>query len=178
MDPTPVYATIDRLRHAPEDRDPARRRRRPAADADAGAGGGAPAVAPRPARGMVRRAGRGRPAGVDRPRAGQGHPRAREPRGPPVLHELARRAAERGGPADVRLGFCVTIDELADFVESPADFEAVIAERAAQAAVPQRPGPAAVVRRPHPRSGHLADAGPRPGAPAPGRRDGRSRASR
>ncbi len=34
---------------------------------------------------------------------------------------------------DVRLAFCVTIDELPDFVESPADFEAVIAERAALA---------------------------------------------
>ena len=33
-----------------------------------------------------------------------------------VLHELARRAAERGGPSDVRLAFCVTINELADFV--------------------------------------------------------------
>ena len=36
-----------------------------------------------------------------------------------VLHELARRAAERGGPADVDLAFCVTASELADFVARP-----------------------------------------------------------
>jgi pyruvate,water dikinase len=49
-----------------------------------------------------------------------------------VLHELARRAAERGGPADVRDAFCVTAAELADFVARPTDFTHVIAERAAR----------------------------------------------
>ena len=34
MDPTPVYAAIDRLRHAPADRDPAVVAGRLAADAD------------------------------------------------------------------------------------------------------------------------------------------------
>lgn len=48
-----------------------------------------------------------------------------------VLHELIRRAAERGGPADVALAFCVTADELADFVARPHEFADVIAERAA-----------------------------------------------
>jgi len=49
-----------------------------------------------------------------------------------VLHELATRAAARGGPADVRLAFSVTIDELAEFVRRPGDFEAVIEERTEQ----------------------------------------------
>ena len=47
-----------------------------------------------------------------------------------VLHELVRRAAERGGPADPRLAFCVTAHELADFVARPTEFSQVIAERA------------------------------------------------
>ena len=50
-----------------------------------------------------------------------------------VLHELVRRAAERGGPSDPRLGFCVTIDELADYLTRPTAFSDVIAERAARA---------------------------------------------
>ncbi len=50
-----------------------------------------------------------------------------------VLHELVRRAAERGGPSDPRNGFCVTIDELAGYLTRPAAFSAVIAERAARA---------------------------------------------
>jgi pyruvate,water dikinase len=50
-----------------------------------------------------------------------------------VLHELIRRAAERGGPSDPRRGFCVTIDELADYLARPAAFSDVIAERAARA---------------------------------------------
>ena len=49
-----------------------------------------------------------------------------------VLHELARRAAERGGPTEVRRAFCVTADELAEFVTSPGAFEAVIDERQAR----------------------------------------------
>lgn len=49
-----------------------------------------------------------------------------------VLHELARRAHSRGGPAGVRLAFCVTIDELADFVADPSAFADVIAQRSDQ----------------------------------------------
>lgn len=48
-----------------------------------------------------------------------------------ALHELVRRAAERGGPTDPRLAFCITIDELPRFVVDPAAFGDVIAERAA-----------------------------------------------
>ena len=46
-----------------------------------------------------------------------------------VLHELVRRATQRGGPTDVRLGFCVTASELADFVARPSDFAELIAQR-------------------------------------------------
>lgn len=46
-----------------------------------------------------------------------------------ALHELARRAAERGGPADVRRCFCVTFEELPAFVAAPADFAGVVEER-------------------------------------------------
>jgi pyruvate,water dikinase len=132
MDTTPVYATIDRLRHAPEERDPAAGAHGLRADADQ-ALAEALRFAPRPARRMVRRA-------AEAARLGSiGRERAKdilvlENLGARlVLHELARRAAERGGPKEVRLAFCVTIDELADFIESPSDFEDLIAERAALA---------------------------------------------
>jgi rifampicin phosphotransferase len=49
-----------------------------------------------------------------------------------VLHELVRRAADRGGPSEHRLAFCITIDELPSFVAAPASFEAVLAERRAR----------------------------------------------
>ena len=79
-----------------------------------------------------------------------------------VLHELVRRAAERGGPADVRLAFCVTAAELADFVAHPADFADGDRRAGRPAALPRRAHPAAVVRRPHLRPGHVAAAGGRP----------------
>jgi hypothetical protein len=47
-----------------------------------------------------------------------------------VLHELVRRTVQRGGTADLRLAFCVTATELADFVARPNDFADVISERA------------------------------------------------
>ena len=50
-----------------------------------------------------------------------------------VLHELVRRAHRRGGPPDARSAFCVTIDELADFVADPTAFAEVIAQRSEQA---------------------------------------------
>ena len=37
-----------------------------------------------------------------------------------------------GGPSDPRLGFCVTIDELPDYLTRPAEFGEVIAGRAAK----------------------------------------------
>jgi rifampicin phosphotransferase len=129
MDPAPVYASIDRLRHAPEERDPGAGAGGLRLDADAALTEALRAV-PRPARGLVRRAAAvARSGSIGRERAKDilvlenlGARRA--------LHELVRRAAERGGPEDVRLAFCVTIDELADFVASPTDLAAVIAERA------------------------------------------------
>lgn len=131
MDPAPVYASIDRLRHAPEGRDPAAAARRLRADAGE-ALAEAMQLVPRTMRPMVRRAARvSRLGAVGRERAKDilvlENLGARR-----VLHELARRAAERGGPDDVRLAFCVTIDELAEFVARPTEHEAVIAERSAQ----------------------------------------------
>ena len=49
-----------------------------------------------------------------------------------MLHELVRRAAERGGPDDPRLAFCVTIDELPRYLEAPGELAAAIADRSAQ----------------------------------------------
>jgi pyruvate,water dikinase len=49
-----------------------------------------------------------------------------------VFDELAARAQARGGPADRRDCYLVTIDELGEFVRDPTEFAAVIAERAEQ----------------------------------------------
>jgi rifampicin phosphotransferase len=130
MDPTPIYAAVDRLRHAPAERDPALITTRLAADARV-ALDEAQAALPRPLRWAARRcAFVSRQGSIGRERAKDvlvlenlGARRA--------LRELARRAAERGGPSDVRLAFCVTADELATFVTRPAEFAGVIAERAA-----------------------------------------------
>jgi phosphohistidine swiveling domain-containing protein len=130
MDPAPVYAAIDRLRRAPADRDPEATSRRLAADADQ-ALSEALRLVPRRMRWMTRRV-----AMVSR-QGSIGRERAKdilvlENLGARlVLHELARRAAARGGPADARLACCVTASELADFVAHPTAYEAVIAERAA-----------------------------------------------
>jgi pyruvate,water dikinase len=131
MDPTPVLAVIDRLRHAPADRAPAQAGTRLHADAGA-ALHEATAAVPRPLRPMVRRAAAvSRLGSIGRERAKDilvlENLGARR-----VLHELVRRAAERGGTRDVRDAFCVTIDELADYVEHPERFTSVIAERAEQ----------------------------------------------
>jgi phosphohistidine swiveling domain-containing protein len=130
MDPAPVYAAIDRLRRAPDDRDPAATTRRLAADADE-AVSEALRLVPRRMRWMTRRA-----AMVSR-RGSIGRERAKDVLvlenlgARVVLSELARRACARGGPADVRLACCVTASELADFVARPMEFTDVIAERAA-----------------------------------------------
>lgn len=131
MDPAPVYAAIDRLRHAPADRDPVAIAVRLAAEADE-ALDEATRLLPRRLRWITRRC-----ALVSR-RGSIGRERAKdilvlENLGPRrVLHELARRAAERGGPTDVRLAFCVTATELADFVAQPTKYTQVIADRAAR----------------------------------------------
>ena len=118
MDPAAVYAAIDRLRHAPDHRDPAVAAARLPADADV-ALTEAVAILPRYQRRMARRCAMvSRQGSIARERAKDilvlENLGARR-----VLHELARRAAERGGPADVRLAFCVTATELADFVAHP-----------------------------------------------------------
>ena len=131
MDPTPVYAAIDRLRHAPADRDPFMIGEQLAADADAALAEAIGRI-PRRSRWMARRCALvSRQGSIGRERAKDilvlENLGARR-----VLHELVRRAAERGGPSDVRLGFCVTITELPDFVARPTEFTHVIADRAAQ----------------------------------------------
>lgn len=131
MDPTPVLAAIDRLRLAPATRDPVATTHR-LADEAGRALTDAERRVPRPVRGLLRRAAAvSRLGSVARERAKDvlvlENLGARL-----VLHELARRAAERGGPADVRAAFCVTSDELADFVRRPTDFTDVIAERQAR----------------------------------------------
>lgn len=128
MDSRPVYAAIDRLRHAPNSRDPAQARTR--LEADAGdALAEACALLPRPARRVFRHLARvARLGSIARERAKDilvlENLGARR-----VLHELVRRAADRGGPSEPRLGFCVTMDELAHFVAEPTTFADVIAER-------------------------------------------------
>lgn len=131
MDPTPVYAAIDRLRHAPSERDPVAAGRRLSADAKV-ALAEAMLLVPRPMRRMVRRTAQvSRIGAIGRERAKDilvlENLGARL-----VLHELARRARERGGPDDVRAAFCITIDELAHFVANPSAFADVIAQRATQ----------------------------------------------
>ena len=131
MDPTPVYAAIDRLRHAPGERDPVRAGLRLAEDANK-ALTEALHLVPRRIRMMVRRTAHvARQGAIGRERAKDilvlENLGARR-----VLHELVRRASERGGPTDHRLAFCVTAAELADFVARPNEYANVIAERAAQ----------------------------------------------
>jgi phosphohistidine swiveling domain-containing protein len=130
MDPTPVYAAIERLRQAPPERDPAVVSARLAADARA-ALDEALARIPRHLRWFTRRCAHvSRQGSIGRERAKDifvlENLGARR-----VLHELVRRAADRGGPADARLAFCVTADELAEFVARPDQLAAVLAERAA-----------------------------------------------
>ncbi|MEQ1788474.1 MAG: PEP-utilizing enzyme, partial [Acidimicrobiales bacterium] len=128
MDPRPVYAAIDRLRHVPQDRDPEVTARRLRDDADAALAEAQELVA-RPLRTILRRTVlAARLGAAARERAKD--ILVRENLGARlVLHELARRAAARGGPADARLAFSVTIDELPAFLAAPGDFADVIAER-------------------------------------------------
>ena len=131
MDPTPVYAAIDRLRHAPADRDPFVVGERLAVDADA-ALAEALELLPRHRRWFTRRCALiARQGSIGRERAKDvlvlENLGARL-----VLHELVRRAAARGGPRDEHLAFCVTISELADYVADPSAFNELIAARAEQ----------------------------------------------
>ena len=132
MDPTPVLAAIDRLRHVPDDRSPQAATARLIAER-ATADAEVRRALRWPLRSLALRAAAVCRAGsVGRERAKDilvlenlGVRRA--------LHELMRRAASRGGPSDPRLGFCVTIDELPAYLADPPSFADVIAERAALA---------------------------------------------
>jgi pyruvate,water dikinase len=168
MDATPVYAAIERLRHAPAERDPVATEARLASDADE-ALAEALRLVPWYQRAVIRRAALvSRKGSIGRERAKDilvlENLGARR-----VLHELARRAAERGGPAEPRLAFCVTAAELADFVTRPVDFATAIADRAArQRYLDERVPPAWF-------DGHISDpatwprrADARPPAPSPG----------
>ena len=131
MDPTPVYAAIDRLRRAPDDRDPIVTGQLLAVDAEQ-ALAEAVRLVPFTKRPILRRmAHSARCGAIGRERAKDilvlENLGARR-----VLHELVRRAAARGGPADPRMAFCVTADELDDYVADPARFADVIALRAAR----------------------------------------------
>jgi pyruvate,water dikinase len=130
MDPAPVYASIERLRYAPAERDPNAATARLGVDAER-ALDEAVALVPRPLRRLVRRATMvARLGAIARERAKDilvmenlGARRA--------LHELMCRARDRGGPEDLRLGFCVTIEELPGYLADPRAYLQVIADRSA-----------------------------------------------
>ena len=131
LSPRIALALVDRLRFAPPERDPDVVATRLAADR-AAALGEALALVPRPMHFLFRRALHASNVGAAaRERAKDAMVRELGAM-KNVLHELARRARERGGPTDLRDAFLVTADELAAFVERPADFADVIAERRAQ----------------------------------------------
>ncbi len=129
MDPSPVLASVERLRHVPDHRSPQENMARLTA-ARSAAELELAAHLRWPVRSLAMRAAAVSRAGaIGRERAKDilvlenlGVRRA--------LHELVRRAAERGGPADPTLAFCVTIDELPAYMVDPPAFATVIAERA------------------------------------------------
>lgn len=131
LEPRMALALVDRLRLAPADRDPEAVAARLAEDR-AVAVAEALALVPRAMRPMFRRAQHANEVGAaGRERAKDAM--VRELGGmKTVLHELARRAQGRGGPAELRDAFLVTLDELPAFVASPGDFAGVIAERREQ----------------------------------------------
>ena len=127
--PAPVVAAIDRLRRAPADRSPATITAGLVADR-AAAEAELERLVPMPMRRFARRA-------VAAARAGAiGRERAkdvlvRENLGVRnALHELWRRAGERGGPTDPMACSNIAAAELADFVRDPVPFLPVISERA------------------------------------------------
>jgi pyruvate,water dikinase len=128
MDPRPVFAAIERLRHAPPDRDPATATARLVVERELAETEVSKSLR-WPRRSLAIRA-----AAVSR--AGSiGRERAKdilvlENLGARLaLYELARRAERRGGPRDHRLAFAVTADELPRFVADPAAFTDIIVER-------------------------------------------------
>ena len=155
MDPTPIYAAVDRLRHAPASRDPAIVADRLAADAEDALAEAVDALATAPAP-LDPPVCDGGPAGLDRTRAGQGHPRARESRCSP-------RAARTGAPGcrarwpGGRRPRVLRHGDGAGRLRRPAERLRRRDRRSRRApALPRRTHPAGVVRRPHHRSRHVA----------------------
>ena len=131
MDPSPVYALIDRLRRTPADRDPVAIARRLAADADEPS---------RKRSSCCRATGAGwhsvALASPDRDRSGVNGRKTFSSwrtwgRGWCCMSS-SDVPARRGGPTDVRTAFCVTASELPAFVADPDQFADTITERAEQ----------------------------------------------
>ncbi|MGB8857635.1 MAG: PEP-utilizing enzyme [Ilumatobacteraceae bacterium] len=131
MEPAMALAAIDRLRLAPAERSPEVAQTRLAADR-AVALAEATAMVPAPLRGFFRHSLRSATVGAEmRERAKDAF--VKELSGMRlVLHELVRRARERGGPTEARDGFLVTAEELPAYLSDPAAFAAVIDERRAR----------------------------------------------
>jgi pyruvate,water dikinase len=133
MDPMPVLAAIERLRHVPADRSPEAATARLRADRGTAERELASRL-PRPLRRAARHlASVSRAGSIGRERAkdvlvleNQGARR--------LVAEVARRAAERGGPSDPRSTFCVIVDELPAYLADPTAFAGTVAERSAQEA--------------------------------------------
>lgn len=129
--PRIALALIDRLRFAPPERDPEVVALRLAADR-AAAVGEALDLVPRPMRSMFRRALHVSEVGAAAREQAKDAMVRELGAMKCVLHELARRARDRGGPTDLRDAFLITADELAAFVARPADLADVIAQRREQ----------------------------------------------
>ena len=130
-DPGIALAAIERLRRAPDDRDPSAAGRRLAIERERATSDVRQQLA-RPIRPFFDRfvrAARLYAEGRERAKAvfiDGTYPVRR------ALFELADRTSRRGGPA-TRRDFClVTIDELGDFVANPESFAALIADRRSQ----------------------------------------------
>jgi rifampicin phosphotransferase len=131
MRPEIALAAVDRLRHAPPERSPWDAQQRLAADRESALAGALSSVR-RPLRPVLRRGLATAVIGAAaRERAKDAF--VRELSGMrAVLDELAARAQARGGPADRRDCYLVTIEELDEFVRDPSSFSDAIAERAEQ----------------------------------------------
>jgi pyruvate,water dikinase len=133
MDPSPVLAAVDRLRHVPPERSP-----RAAMDRLSAERAAAESEVTRRLRGPLRSvalhfASISRSGSVGRERVKDilvlENLGARR-----LLAEVTRRAATRGGSDDPRAIFCLTIDELPGYLDNPMPFAPIIAERAAKEA--------------------------------------------
>ena len=130
-DPGIALAAIERLRRAPENRDPTAAGRRLAIERERATSDVREQLARpiRPVFDRFARAARLYAEGRERAKAvfiDDTYPVRR------ALFELADRTARRGGPTVRRDFFLVTIDELSDFVADPEGFASLVADRRAQ----------------------------------------------